>query len=1218
MANGNPISVSMIEFRARRLRVFVFDAATGDPLPGVRVHARGVLAASESANAQERTFGLGILQSDHVGYLSFDFGTFGGRRDEITHVWVGPVHDPNAEIDVWPVLAQEPAIVELKLLAKPGRPCACKKCRAKPSLPSVPTPDTIDWQLSPASFASRAQALVGEDGCEDLFQSSVAVQTYVIPEIIRLPTERETRVSARPRTLCDDMRPLVTPLPCVRYGLLVEYEVTWNPRGHALGEIAYSLPLAPCEQVNLAVIDWARTSETSRDEATSQADQLVHNQRRDRLVEETVRAAVRERQSGGSLMGGIGAATGSLGGSFSTTTGSRRISADSAQDVADTIAQASTLVRQFRSTVVVQASQAEGEVLQTRTVTNHNHCHALTILYYEVVREYLVTVTPSTRPLLLVQFPLVEFADDSILRHRRILEAVLTEQRIRAGFDAVEKRYQATLAFDPALVTLEADDYELSEVRLRVKTAGIVAPGEIKVSLFTKPEATVSRGVEIPGVEIHGTFPDEGEIARLGANNPGDETFFTIRFSPVRWGSVGSLRIYFTAFQSAWTIAHVFCTTEARGVVWVVFPDAPGATIRGTRGDFHDFIVRPPGGERTPDLVLSAAERFARQQLLDHLASNAVYYSRAVALAEDADARTVLFEGCELNGQRLGDLIEHRAVGTSGDFLAFPLLEDRHKLDIPGSIDRPAERWISLPTRGVFAEAKLSHCNACEERDTTRFWDWKESPCSESAPAITGVQPGSRARDVSVSPTSMSESGVNIESPPDAPAPGGLAAVLDVLSSSDLFRNMSGSPELAGLLTSLANGAVELEKAKLEAGVAIERIKHGETAGRGGGASAQGGTGGGGASPAPSGSGNGQRTPMPQQSAGSQPRPSAAEQLAQIQTYDRAAGHGSITEDQRSALSYDYLQQAQFRPSRETGPGQVSGEQGLDSVGAGSYWLSGTILFANFDVNSDALKPEYQRELDHFAELCSIFPEHRIDWIQGRASPTGLESNNGPLSQSRASAVRDYLISRGVEADLIGSAAGLGSTHPLSPSGTPPGEIDVERSVLLQFAVLVAIPPPPPRLRQRTPPSPATQEWAITLRITAGLHHLGGVQVYEGLLRHCDTGEVRRIRFAGVGVGGGLSITPSVSEIHWETFITTSPATFSDFDGALATFDGVHLGVGMGGAIIFLRFPSLVTERIKIAEVIGMIGFEGSLDVGSTWVRDTTEYFEHTPCLFDI
>ena len=39
---------------------------------------------------------------------------------------------------------------------------------------------------------------------------------------------------------------------------------------------------------------------------------------------------------------------------------------------------------------------------------------------------------------------------------------------------------------------------------------------------------------------------------------------------------------------------------------------------------------------------------------------------------------------------------------------------------------------MSLPTRGVFGEAKLGHCNASEELDDTKFWNWQTSPIPNS------------------------------------------------------------------------------------------------------------------------------------------------------------------------------------------------------------------------------------------------------------------------------------------------------------------------------------------------------------------------------------------------------------------------------------------------------------------------------------------------------
>jgi hypothetical protein len=121
------------------------------------------------------------------------------------------------------------------------------------------------------------------------------------------------------------------PSLCVRLGTLIELETVWKPMGHGLGEVLYSLPLAPCESVKLAIIDWARQDETSRTEDLSVAEQLLHNQRRDRAIEEVARGVVSEWQRGGTVMGAVGGSysasnlsiAASLGASYSTSAGDR-------------------------------------------------------------------------------------------------------------------------------------------------------------------------------------------------------------------------------------------------------------------------------------------------------------------------------------------------------------------------------------------------------------------------------------------------------------------------------------------------------------------------------------------------------------------------------------------------------------------------------------------------------------------------------------------------------------------------------------------------------------------------------------------------------------------------------------------------------------------------------------------------------------------------------
>jgi hypothetical protein len=173
----------------------------------------------------------------------------------------------------------------------------------------------------------------------------------------------------------------------------------------------------------------------------------------------------------------------------------------------------------------------------------------------------------------------------------------------------------------------------------------------------------------------------------------------------------------------------------------------------------------------------------------------------------------------QLDGQsgRLLDFVRNEIVGVVGDYVAFPLAsqEFADTLDVA----RPEQRIVSLPTRGLFAEAKLGSCNACEELDVTRFWDWTESPCPESAPAIEGVHPGSRAQAVAAGPT-VSPPTLGIQTPPGEPEPASIAGVLDALGKSDVFKDMSGKEGTAGIVEELVKGAIDLEKEKIKQGAA--------------------------------------------------------------------------------------------------------------------------------------------------------------------------------------------------------------------------------------------------------------------------------------------------------------------------------------------------------------------------------------------------------------
>ena len=164
------------------------------------------------------------------------------------------------------------------------------------SLPALQNPHIIDWRLSPGSFASVPQTLVGTDGCESFYPANFAVTQFPLRQVHQI-VEHSTDAGGLFK---------IQPLDTGAYpsALVLEYTVKLRPIGHSLGGINYSLPLAPGESVRLAVVDWRRTDSGARTEDTRFTDGLVHDQTRDRVVSETIKAAMQEWQRGGSIMGG--------------------------------------------------------------------------------------------------------------------------------------------------------------------------------------------------------------------------------------------------------------------------------------------------------------------------------------------------------------------------------------------------------------------------------------------------------------------------------------------------------------------------------------------------------------------------------------------------------------------------------------------------------------------------------------------------------------------------------------------------------------------------------------------------------------------------------------------------------------------------------------------------------------------------------------------------
>jgi OOP family OmpA-OmpF porin len=99
---------------------------------------------------------------------------------------------------------------------------------------------------------------------------------------------------------------------------------------------------------------------------------------------------------------------------------------------------------------------------------------------------------------------------------------------------------------------------------------------------------------------------------------------------------------------------------------------------------------------------------------------------------------------------------------------------------------------------------------------------------------------------------------------------------------------------------------------------------------------------------------------------------------------------------------------------------------------------------ALFDLNKSTLKPAGMQELDALASKIGGTARVSNVKIVGHTDSTGTESYNQQLSVRRATAVRDYLVSKGVDPNLM-SVSGMGESAPVADNRTSAGRAQNRR-----------------------------------------------------------------------------------------------------------------------------------------------------------------------------
>lgn len=245
----------------------------------------------------------------------------------------------------------------------------------------------------------------------------------------------------------------------IAHGHVLRFKQEWVADGYSMGNLLYSLPLAPGQKKQLAVVDWERREVTSLEESRISADRIDASLDRDRDISEIVSATLSESTRGGSSSstGGFGGGLGiaaiippvggllGVGGGFASAdseawqNSSRKTSANALNQLRDRTTQSASSVRSQRTSVVHTVAQGERVTATTESVANYNHCHAITIQYFEVLRHLLVRQRlVDVQECLLVPMLMSWFTRDKALRWRNTLAGSVARQ-LRGGFDALER-----------------------------------------------------------------------------------------------------------------------------------------------------------------------------------------------------------------------------------------------------------------------------------------------------------------------------------------------------------------------------------------------------------------------------------------------------------------------------------------------------------------------------------------------------------------------------------------------------------------------------------------------------------------------------------------------------------------------------------------------------------------------------------------------------------
>ena len=1026
-----------------------------------------------------------------------------------------------------------------------------------------------------------------------------------------------------------DYTPTFYQAATIAHGHLLHFKQIWHAADYSLGDLLYSLPLAPCQKKQIAIIDWERRESARRTEFLEEQERFSALMSRDRDISEVVNSVLSENMKGGSrastksgsagfgipLLGGL---LGASGGASSANTSawqnsSRRMGASSLQRLKDKTMQSASAVRNQRSTVVQSVKQGETVRAQTEVVSNNNHCHAITVQYFEVLRHFYVTQEiADVQECLFIPMLMSKFNNAKIVRWKEEIIPFLQDRSLSRAFDAAERidnNYEGSnrpagqyseenidylegelrISFNIARPKDKDDKFDPDAWGFWTKLFGgnvddiynrYLKDQNAKDRIFQDQLASRIAEKIVASLEFYANDDTSLPIdATLVSDYTDDVSLYvSLRqkgdLPPLSRESIRSFKIDSKTKKeiSIGNISFVYDLLPKNSKMVV---RSGSMRYRTQNFSYHlfrdsrilnDLTSTDPVRINTP---LGRAElRNPREEdkelttrLKDHLNSHLVYYHKVIWSNMDADRRYMLLDGFVApgsNGRSVASVVENRLIGIVGNSLVMPVAPGNNlnpiikqnsekPIDLLNiyAPDTPVSPMrISVPTKGVFAEAVMGSCNSCEEKDDSRFWRFEESPCGDFPTPINPLSTESRRTDPGnlqsqPLPTPM----INLQNAPPAPDPTGLGAALKILGNQNIFKDITGvEGTQANAINALRSafdatkffGAEAVKLAKQENAIknsdkilgTIDRAEKKkdispETAKKG-------------------------RISHVEEITGSKKEETSVDYMPDVpksidELIDRG-GKGSwsdgsksfkfempvpvkeaswLGEDLETQLYIAVEKAKRFRTKFHQKDGFTV--QKVD----GKYHMVGSFVIANFDVNKVELKKEHKDAIDKLTDILNSSSSAQCVLI-GRASQTGPELNNQKLSINRAGTIAKHLKNEGVSAAKLTDSVGVASKIPIKNAP------DVEEAINRSVEVLFAYPAPNPKPPKLPDPKPsenpkASRKWGVKfwLDITGSTPVVGpALSEIVGTLKNLKTGETKSIRIPSHGGGVGLSFIP--------------------------------------------------------------------------------------------